>query len=556
MSTLEIFPESADARSVFDLRKSNPSEAYDLAAELIKQKPDDIWIKRAYAWTLYDQIKIFLKNKNHEKANELFILFKNLEIPDVEEEKLLYEKFGQLHRKIESEENNPPPDETITHETARLDTLLTRKENKSIADSDKLSWSLYRYLKAANDLKKYDAVFINRILKAYEMLPADKPSRVHSLIYYQITQLFKNEVKGLDIESITNSWNPPDDLTEEDFKESSHEGKRVMPYSEKFIYNHIKLLLQLNNKEKIKSYLSKIDTIIHNHPKYSWLPYHKCKLLVAASSTKEEILKAIIPFVRKKSNEFWTWSSLGDALISEPEKAISCYCKALTNKGTDNFLVKVRMNLAKLLVSKKLYKEAKYEIQKITDVKNREKQRIPTEINNWIKEKWFEDTLLPQNNSAFYVQNLKIAEDIVFGKEVKSCIGVIINVDKVSGKAYFSVSKSIAGGFKPKKMQLKTGDVLEFKLNEKNEGGQLVYEVLSAEKSNKIPSKEIYREFEGTLRISKGGEIGFIDSVFVSKSMIESNGLKNNNLVKGIAIYSLNKKRNEFGWKAIKVWKE
>jgi len=558
MSTINIFPENAGAREVYELRKTDPGRAYDLACELIKQKPDDIWIKRGYAWTLYDQIKLFLKNKNHEKAAGLLQLFKKLNIPPGDEDKLLHEKFEQIKRKIVSGDETIPANETFENETLRIDKLLTEfPDQVNKENSEKLIWSIYRYLKAANELKKYDAVFINRLFKIYGTLIIDKPSRVHSIVYYQVTQLFKNDVKGLDLNLISNCWNPPDDLTEEDFKESSHDGKRVMPYAEKFIYTHIKILLQLNDKDKIKSYLKQIDVIIQKFPKYSWLPYQKCKMLLAASSDTKEILNAIIPFVRKKSSEFWTWSSLGDALQHEPDKALSCYCKALTNKGLDVFLVKVRLNLAKILVSKKMYKEAKFEINKILEQKNKEKQKIPTEINSWIKEKWYEETTLTGSNNVFYSQNTKPAEDIVYGESVKNYIGVITNLDKVSGKSYFSVSRNISGGFKPKKqVPFKTGDILEFKLNEKKENDQAVYEVLSYEKTSKLPSKEIYREFEGNLRISKGGEIGFIDSVFISKSMIESNSLKNNNLVKGIAIYLLNKKRNEFGWKAIKVWKE
>jgi tetratricopeptide (TPR) repeat protein len=557
MSNINIFPENADAREVFSLRKTNPGMAFDLAQELIGKKPDDIWVKRAFAWTIYDQIKLSLKNKNHEKAAEYYAVFQNLNIPDDKDGQLLYEKFDSVKMKIESESNNLPDDESMETEKKRIESLLSlipKDLTKEI--SEKIARSFYKYLKAANEIKKYDIIFINKILKEYNGLLNDKPSKLHSLTFYQITLLIKNDVKGLDIAVILNSWNPPADLTEDDFKENMLDGKRIMPFAEKFVYSFVKLLLQLNDKQKIASYLVQIDDMIIKYPKYSWLPYQKCKLLLASSNDKDEILKSIIPFIRKKSSEFWTWSILGEALNSEPDKAISCYCKALTNKGTDTFLVKVRHNLAKLLIAKKMYKEAKYEISKILEIKTKEKQKISSEINNWIKLPWYNETSLIVNNNTFYHNNIKIAEDIVFGDSVKSYVGVITNVDKVSGKAYFSISKSITGGFKPKKQTLvKTGDVFEFKLNEKSESGQISYDVLSAEKSSKTPSKEVYREFEGTLKISKGGEIGFIDSVLVSKSMIESNKLKNNHPVKGIAIYSQNKRYNEFGWKAIKVWR-
>jgi tetratricopeptide (TPR) repeat protein len=557
MANLNIFPDSADAREVFSLRKTNPSEAFGLAKNLLEKKPDDIWVKRAFAWTLYDQIKLCLKNKNHAEAAEYFAIYQNLNIPKEKDNLRLFEKFHSLKIKVDSEPDEITGNESMETEKQRIESLLSLIPKDITKESaEQIGRSFYRYLKAANEIKKYDIVFINKILKEYNGLLLEKPSELHSLIFYQITHLFKNDVKGLDLNVIMTCWNPPYDLTSVDFKEVMLDGKRVMPNAEKFIYAYIKLLLQLGNKTYIKSYLSQIEEMILRFPKYSWLPYQKCKLLLASSSDKEEILKTIIPFVRKKSSEFWTWSTLGEALHSVPDKAISCYCKALTNKGSDTFLVKVRHNLVKLLIMKKMYKEAKYEISKILEIKNIEKQKIPSDINGWLKEKWYNETPLPVNNSAFYNHNLKLAEDIIFGESVKTYIGVITNVDKVSGKAYYSISKIITGEFKPKKQQLiKTGDFYEFKLDEKNIGGHINFDVLSAEKSSKLPSKDIYREFEGVLKISKGGEIGFIDSVHLSKSMIESHKLKNNNLVKGIAIYSTDKKRNDFGWKAIKVWK-
>ena len=556
MPTLNIFPENADARDVFSLRKTNPDNAFTLAAQLIIKKPDDLWIKRAYAWTLYDQAKLCIRNKNFDKAIEFIANCEKIDLPDGEEDLLIREKINSIKGKIILPKDIPSSS-TLEAEKDKIEKIFSSPDSSYTKEkSEKTAWEIYRYLKAANESKLFDAVFVNRIFKVYKKLIIEKPSAVHSIIFYEISQLFKHDVKGLDLVPIMECWNPPNDLTPDDFKETIHEGKRTTPYAEKFTYAYIKILLQLGDKDKIKNYLDQMDSIISKHPKYSWLPYQKCKLLLAASSDKEEILRNIIPVVKKKSSEFWTWSSLGEVLSNESDKALSCYCKALTCKGTETFLVKVRQNLAKILITKKIYPEAKYEINRIVEIKTNEKQRIPSDVNNWMKQEWYSNTKTPASNTVFYNRNFKIAEDIVFGESVKSFTGVITNIDKASGKAYFSVSKTISGGFKPKKQQLlKTGDILEFKLNEKNEGGLISYDVLSAEKTSKLPGKEIYREFEGILKISKGGEIGFIDSVYVSKSLIESAGVKNNNLVKGIAIYSLNKIRNDFGWKAIKVWR-
>ena len=553
MLNSNLFPQEISARDIFEARKQDISKALELAEKAYALRPKDTWIQRAYGWVLYDHSKLNFQKKYYDLANEFYNKFASLELPETEDNELLNKNFKKLHQKIDYYLGNIDSNEFLKIIKKEIIEQLKTDIEKNKED---ILWKIIDFLKYSSNSKIFDIGFINQIIGNYQKLNPEKPSRIHSLFYYYINELVKSDVKGLNFDLITDILNPPEDFSPDDFKESNKDGKKIMSYAEIFIYSYIKMLLNVSEKSKVKNFIHKIDSLIIKYPNYIWLNFYKCKLLINVSSDKNDILNSIISFIKLKPKEFWTWSLLGDQLKSEPLKAISCYCKAITVSNQEKYISKVRQNLAKLLIENKKYSEAKYEIEKIIQIKKSENQNIPSEINNWINSDWFKNTEAVSSNQSFYNENLKIAEDIVFGNSIIIGVGIITNIDKTSSKANFIVNRNIAGGFKLKKnFQPKIGDIFEFKLLLKEINGNKIYEVVEYHKTKELPSKDVYKEFEGAIKLSKSKEVGFVDTILITRNFIESNNLHNNNIVKGIAIYSFNKKRNEFGWKAIKVWK-
>jgi len=553
MVNSNLFPQEISAREIFEARKQDIGRALELAEKAYTLRPNDSWIQKAYGWVLYDHSKYNFQKKYYDLANEFYTKFVSLELPETEDNEILYKNFKKLHQKIDYYLGNINSKDFLKIIKKEIIEQLKTDVEKNKED---ILWKIIDFLKYSLNSKTYDINFINKIIVNYQKLNPEKPSRIHSLFYYYINELVKNDVKGLNFDLITDIFNPPEDFLPDDFNESAKNGKKIMSYAEIFIYSFIKMLLNVTDKSKVKNFINKIDFLIIKYPNYIWLNYYKCKLLISVSSNKNEILNSIITFIKLKPKEFWTWSLLGDQLKSEPLKAISCYCKAITICKQEKYISKVRQNLAKLLIENKKYSEAKYEIEKIIQIKKSENQNISSEINNWINTDWFKNTESRNSNQSFYNENIKIAEDIVFGNSIIIGVGIITNIDKTSGKAYYIVDREVTGVFKSKKsLQPKIGDIFEFKLLIKEINGNKMYEVVECNKTKELPSKEIYKEFEGPIRLSKSKEVGFVDTILITKNFIESNNLHNNNIIRGIAIYSFNKKRNEFGWKAIKVWK-
>ncbi len=544
-------------KEIFALRKTDKQRAYELAVELISISPNDIWNKRAYAWTIYDQINLAVSNQDFEKAKLLFTDFENLQIPETDEEKLIHEKFSRIKQHTdptwEIVQKAREESEKKNHKIA-LELLLPLTENGNKEIKDKCAWEIFRVLKDTVRKTEYDINYVSELLKHYFSFALDKPSLLHSLILEQVLKIDEKHLKRFDLFTFYKSWQIPSDFREEDYKPNEYEGRVLMSLSEKAYYSYIKTLINKKDKELINSFLPHLDDIISKHLEYNWLPYFKGKLLIATSSDIEIIKQTLFPFIRQKSNEFWAWSLLSEIYKDDDECAISFLCKALTCNSKDEFLVKVRQTLANLLIKKSLFAQAKCEINKIIETKKANDQQVPYEIQSFTSEKWYNETELMQNNSKFYSNNSEIAEDLVYEDLAKKHVGIIEFINKEKGIAYFLIDKQIKGNFKLKrfKLRFRVADIYEFKIQEQDGENEKFYKVLSIKETTNKTNPEMIREFNGTLNLN-GKNFGFIDNVFISPDLIANEKLIENKLIKGIAINSFDKKKNKYGWRAIKI---
>jgi hypothetical protein len=544
-------------KEIFALRKTDKQKAYELAIELINSYPNDIWNKRAYAWTIYDQINIAVLNKNFEKAKSLFTDFENLQIPDNEEEKLIYENFKRIKThtdptweivqkaKEESEKKN--------HKIA-LDLLLPLSINGNKEIKDKCAWEIFRVIKETVKKTDYEVNYISELLNHYFSFELDKPSLLHSLILEQTLKIDEKHLKRFDLSLFYNKWQIPSDFRTEDYEPNEFEGKKLMPLTEKAFYSYIKMLINKKDKDLINNVLPIIDKTILEHPEYNWLQYFKGKLLIAISSDIEKIKETLFPFIRQKSNEFWAWSLLSEIYKDDDDLALSFLCKSLTCNGKDEFLVKVRQSLANLLIKKNLLPQAKFEINKIIEIKKSNEQHIPYEIQDLTSNKWYAETELIQSNFKFYTNNSEIAEDLVYEDIAQKHVGIVEFINKEKGIAYFLIDKQIKGNFKTKRFKLKfqVGNIYEFKIQEQNGETEKFYKVLSLKETTNKPNQEMIKEFSGILNLN-GKTFGFIDNIFISPDLITNEKIIENSTIKGIAIYSFDKKKNKYGWRAVKI---
>ncbi len=95
------------------------------------------------------------------------------------------------------------------------------------------------------------------------------------------------------------------------------------------------------------------------------------------------------------------------------------------------------------------------------------------------------------------------------------------------------------------------GDLLSVRFNGDGQDG--FYKILTAKKADSNLATDAIKHFEGTLKVIPPQNFGFIEDIFIEPKIIEERELTDGQLLKGRAILSFNKKKNEWGWKAIEI---
>jgi len=494
------------------LRKSGKlEEALIMANQDLEKEPASIWNKRSIAWVYYDYLKKYATEENFEKFIDYLIKLKALELPA--DEKMVFDECAyQIGKLI-------------------------------------FSLAKYEYI----DYSKINLLFEN--IKTFHFT---KPSKSYSFLYKAFHKCYKNWTNYLQFAE----WWGFDNFSSQDYLTENFKKKKIMSIVEQAYIAYSKKLLEGETKEvngfilpkaidktKIKEFLHKLDDIILTHPEYQYPPYFKAKLLLALGDEKE-VLTNFIPFAKKKRNDFWVWELLADTFQPEDERKMACLCKALSLKTPNEFLIKTRQKLAEILIRQNKFQEAKTEIEKILFDRISNNWKIPNQVKEWTEQDWYKKTQSQNDNFSFYEQHIKIAEDILFA-DIPEEIVVVEFVNEVKSILNFIKNKTKHGFLKYSDMieKPKIGDLICVRFNGEGQNG--FYKALSIKKAPNDAVCIAVKDFQGNLKMRERSSFGFVEDIFIEPSLIVKQKLNKNDFIKGKAILSFNKKKNEWGWKAI-----
>ncbi len=234
------------------------------------------------------------------------------------------------------------------------------------------------------------------------------------------------------------------------------------------------------------------------------------------------------------------------------EIQFACYCKALSLNTPEEYLVKLRQIFAKELIERQLYNEAKTEIQSCASERKRQGWKINNQLVKWTGEDWYKSAEANQDNTNLYSQHLAKAEEILYRDLPEETIVVefvnkskkVLNFVKNKEKYGFSSYSGLVD-------MPRIGDILRVRFDGEGQNG--FYRVLSAKNPGQDASSEAIKEITGVVQIKSPNKFGFVSNVFVESKIIEANMLSDGQKVIGKAIISFNKKKNEWGWKAINL---
>ncbi len=517
-------------KEVKELRQSNNlADAYTLAKEDLLNGPEDIWNKRSLAWVLYDYLKI----NSTEEQYELFIKYlkelKELDLP--ENENMIY---------------------------------------------DNSAWQIGKLIFDINKSQQIDYNKIDQLFSVINVFHFSKPSEAFSFLFKAFHKGYKNWHNYLSFAD----WWDFDNFREDDYKKEEFNGRSIMSIAEQAYIGYSKKLIERLDtcnvgfaeydeyesiKNKIIAFIPKLDKIIIDHPDYQYPQYFKVKLQLAIGD-RNNLLNSFIPFARQKRNDFWVWELLSEIFSNDETNKLACLCKALSCKSPNDFLVRVREHFVDLLIPRKDYTQAKYEIEEIIKTRNENNWKIPQKIQNWTKEDWFIKTELASDNKYYYKKYIPIAEAILF-EDVPEEIVVVEHVNSEKKILNFIASKTKHGYFKYDKQidDVQIGDFLRVKFVPENNTSQTNtsfnsyetnhkhYKVLALSKTNEIPRQDIIKNFEGIINIRDEQKFGFVEDIFIEPNLIKSFNINNNDLINGLALISFNKKKNEWSYKAVRI---
>lgn len=497
------------SKEIKQLRQSGRlQEALEMAKNEFQAEPENIWTKRNLSWVFYEYLKV---NSSFEKLGEFVHWLKELvalELP--EDEKMLF---------------------------------------------DSLSFQVGKLLFGMAKVEPIPVQKIHQLFEWVQKFHFTKPSEGYSF-------LLKGFHKGLKdncyYPEFINWWGL-ENLFHQDFqKEKLPNGKEIMAVAEQVYIAYAKSLLPQRDmqgnvsfdREKAEAFLPKLEALAEKYPNYQYPAYFQAKLLLALGDT-QDVMSALIPFARKKQNDFWVWDILAEAVEAEPEKTFSCLCRALTCNSPEEMLVGVRQKMAAALLKQKLYLEAKTEIELILKVKTAQGHKIPNMITQWVAQPWYAEAKVSESNKPFYKKHAGLAEEILFADTPEELVFVeFVNSDK--SVLNFIASEEKFGFFKFDRFlrKVQPGEVLSVRFNGGAKGGR--YNVLTCKKvTDESFKSQFQKEVAGTVNIRPGASFGFIGEAFIQPSLIAKYQLSDGQNFKGEISKTYDCKKEKWGWKLV-----
>jgi hypothetical protein len=499
-------------KNIQELRKSGKlDEALQLTKEVLASDSDNIWNKRGAAWVYYEYLKKFSEPQYYDLFKANLTDLAKLELP--EDEKMVF---------------------------------------------DNSAWQIGKVIFRLQKEEPVNYTKINELYQLVQSFHFTKPAESYTFLYKAFHKGYNNWSNYLRFAD----WWGFENFLPENYLEEEYNGRKSMSIVEQAYIAYSKKLLEGDaidsygyerevDQEKVKEFLPRLSTVIENHPEYKFLSYFKAKLLLALGN-KENVLSSFLPFAKQKRNDYWVWQLMAEIFKNDKETQFACYCKALSLKTREDYLVKIRLEMAGLFIEKEMYNEAKTEIEQVIQTRNNEGWKITNQIIQWQNQPWYEPAKVKPNNKEVYNQHLNKAEEILF-QDIPEEIVAVEFVNENKNILNFVKDKDKFGFFNYRGQLNKPeiGDLLKVRFN--GDGKNNFYQILSARKADSDLESVALKDFNGVFEVITPHMFGFADNVFIDPKTIEQNNLKNNDSLKGKAIMSYNKRKNEWGWKVVKI---
>jgi hypothetical protein len=426
------------SKDVFAKRKAGEvEEAYHMALQRMSAPDKDEWDDKAFGWCLIDLIKRDVKAGQPANLGHYRQQLETISVPPTDEVLTKQRQFAISLCNPEGQYVNEAKQlsKAGQHDRAAAiyrELLRDTPGDQTLATS--LGWELYRLSKGLSDEGGANLLPIKTNLNEYLRLNVEKPSLLHSVML-QVAAKFAG-VDRFNMAAFCRLWNLDFLRTEDWDRFKTNEGNELAALAERVILQASKEAGKTKDPELASYILPYLDQALDLYPDNIWLFLNKSKVLLALQRN-EDAFKFALDVARAKSNDYWVWELLGDICCTDDsDLSLSFYCKALLCPSDDRFSVKVRGKLAMLLVDRNTFPEAKFEINRFLDVKRKEGNKVPPQIEQFEQQNWYIETSVPRSNDDFYKANADAAEIALFSRLpwIYANIGDVFTIPGKEGK--------------------------------------------------------------------------------------------------------------------------
>lgn len=480
------------------------AEAYELAKADYEADPQNVWTQRELGWALY------YKLRNNAENNERQMFY------------------------------------TYMEELSGLDLLNVEND---VYIFDNVIWKLVEIIKQIPDDRTDEIERIYAFLSKYTF----NPSTAYSVL---LKQMLRFETWNRLVEFF--EWWDIDKLVNEDYQPFRLEnGRMIMSLAEQVYIAYSKALLKLNDREKIREFLPKIEKLMDDYPEMMYPGYFCGKLKLAMGAEREEALDIVLPFVRKKKTEFWVWQLLYEIYRGEADIQLACMLRAVHCNTQETFLGKVRMKLVSMYIMRKDYPRAKHHLDHVVRCYMQQGWRLPYEVQNWMKEPWVNNTQADSSDAIDYKQYT----DAILARGANKSIAIVTFVDQNRKRVHlvYAEKKHAAVSFSELGIKVKVGNVLELQWITENDGDFVLACAKMADRQA-LNGLSYIKTIEGKISRQGNNPFAFVNNgdinCFIKPEIVQKHHLLNNDDVSVLAVLDYNRKKESWNWTCVSLMKK
>lgn len=527
------------------MRKNGQLEEAVAMAERDLQQHRDEWSCRALFWCLNDMAK---QQEGEELSNTVERMCDLMETVGADDnvakdclkrlQRRLIPHAAEI-RKAAEEAKNPANAPQIYN---RFLEIFNAEELDESLHTD-FAWIIYRTLHAD---ESENVEYRKGLIEVYKQLNVEKPSVLHSLILGEAVRVEKEWPQMFMFTEFIAWWNL-ENLTDDDWEQFVKDnGDKIMSRVEKMIYLYTKEIQSIETLLPSDEFMAVLDKAIKKWSKDDNLI--RCKAIMVTKNGDRDLAISLY----KKTIElttgqkYYLWRDLA-SLVDDANLKRGLFSKALSLRTPENYVGKLRLQLAALLCEMGLYANALYELRKVETTYNDNGWSIPPQVRTLLQA-IPSGTEEANNVSQYSVWSVAADEylyaDIpsVYMVKVSERVDIKTKDDGSSRKVVKWTLIDQQGevvGVVPNKYNLRKCDIGTcFEVKKKDGRIVGVGSVL-----NKI-SLTWLKDVEGEISIKnnkEGKPIGFVDNCYVPNNLLGQ--IQHGENVKGVAICQDNKWR-------------